>query len=79
MSGEQAAVELDLRRLRGLLNRGVASVARPALAGKIDLSVLDVACGACDEAATLTDFFASLGGSGCERSRGDSIGRDRRA
>ena len=74
---EQAAVELDLRRLRGLLDRGVASVARPALAGKTDLSVLDVACGACDEAATLSDFFASLRGSSVDdRARTVLVGTD---
>jgi hypothetical protein len=30
--------------------------------GKSEVSVLNVACGACDEAGTLSDFFASLGG-----------------
>ncbi len=49
----------DMERLRRLLEREIAPVAEP-LAEKKELAILDLACGACDEAATLSDFFASL-------------------
>ncbi len=54
-------LETDLDRLRRMLARTAA----PAAAGlpigeKPDISILNVACGACDEARTLSDFFARL-------------------
>ncbi len=69
---DRAALAEDQRRLRRMLDRTVGRVVREQagaipLVGQAEVSILDVACGACDEAETLSDFFRSLrGGEGAE-------------
>jgi chemotaxis methyl-accepting protein methylase len=58
--GHQAELGQDLLRLRQLLEKAITPIKATSLAGKPDVSVLNVACGACDEAGTLSDFFGSL-------------------
>ncbi len=56
-----AELGTDLQRLRRMLDRVVRAEAEKARLGAGgDVSILDVACGGCDEARTLSDFFASL-------------------
>lgn len=61
---ERAAIAEDQRRLRLMLERTVGRAARDGqLAiepGAEEIAILDVACGACEEAETLSDFFQSL-------------------
>ncbi len=60
LSGDQARLRRMLQRTVG---RAVASGAS-RLARDSELAILDVACGACVEAETLSDFFRSLRGPG---------------
>lgn len=56
---DRRELEEDMARLRRLLEQVAAPAVAP-LGEKSELSILNLACGACDEAATLGDFFASL-------------------
>jgi len=60
---DRAALAEDQGRLRRMLDRTVGRVAAAdglPLAGQPEVSILDVACGACDEAETLSEYFRSL-------------------
>lgn len=62
-AADRTALRQDQDRLRHMLERTVGrAVAAGAggLAGRDEVSILNVACGACDEAETLSDFFQSL-------------------
>lgn len=62
-AADRAALREDQDRLRLMLERTVGRVVAEGeggLAGGSEVSILDVACGACDEAETLSDFFQSL-------------------
>ncbi len=52
----------DMRRLEALIERAARSDEglRRAIAGDGDLQLLDLACGACDEAETLTKLFGGV-------------------
>lgn len=58
----QARLDEDMKRLQRLLHQAVRPWAESTdFAQKTDgLSILNLACGACDEAKTLADFFAQL-------------------
>jgi 2-polyprenyl-3-methyl-5-hydroxy-6-metoxy-1,4-benzoquinol methylase len=60
---DRRALQEDQERLRRMLELTVGRVVtagREPLLEQPDVSILDIACGACDEAATLTDYFHSL-------------------
>jgi len=60
---DRTALREDQDRLRRMLERTVgraAGLGQVGLAESPEVSILDVACGACDEAETLSDFFRSL-------------------
>jgi hypothetical protein len=60
---DRAALREDQQRLRRMLERTVGRVVADgdsALIARPEVSILDVACGACDEAETLSDYFRSL-------------------
>jgi len=60
---DRVALAEDQRRLRRMLERTVGRVVGAGGLGapeSSEVSILDVACGACDEAGTLADFFQSL-------------------
>ena len=64
---DRAALREDQDRLRRMLERTVGRVVAAGgttLASREEVSILDVACGACDEAETLADFFRNLRGEG---------------
>jgi len=57
-AADRAALRDDQLRLRRMLKRTVGTVSAASLALPRDqVAILDVACGACDEAETLSDFF----------------------
>ena len=66
MSQHQENKETDMRRLRRMLDRVLAEDKAAAKSaefkdrGNSPARILDVACGACDEAETLADYFAQL-------------------
>lgn len=64
MSRHPEDLETDMRRLRRMLDRVRArdAAAQNALENPSDAParILDVACGACDEAETLADYFTKL-------------------
>lgn len=60
---DRAALGEDQDRLRCMLERTVGRVVaagESAVRASPEVSILDVACGACDEAETLSDFFRAL-------------------
>jgi SAM-dependent methyltransferase len=64
---DRSALREDQDRLRRMLERTVGRAAvlgGAPLADRSEVSILDVACGACDEAETLSDFFRSLRSAG---------------
>jgi hypothetical protein len=77
---DRAALREDQDRLRRMLERTVGRVAAAGeteLVLRPELSILDVACGACDEAETLSDFFRNLrGGAGAQATATRLVGTD---
>lgn len=62
---DRIALREDQDRLRRMLERTVGRLAEAGETGIVhrpEVSILDVACGACDEAETLSDFFRDLRG-----------------
>lgn len=58
-------LDVDMVRLRKMLGRAIgddADSVRRALQKREETRILDIACGACNEAETLTDFIAELKG-----------------
>lgn len=74
MSRQPEIIETDMRRLRRMLDRVLTADRRTSLlsgkpatdanTGSAPTRILDVACGACDEANTLADYFAKWKGKG---------------
>jgi chemotaxis methyl-accepting protein methylase len=56
----------DMRGLRRLLEKTVPAAGRTGLTAAGEIAILDVACGGCDEAATLSEFFSCLRASGAD-------------
>jgi len=62
-SQEKEKLQEDMSRLSRMLNKVVSQdeqFLRHVSSGEEDLQILDLACGACNEADTLTDFFLHL-------------------
>ncbi|MFN0127148.1 MAG: hypothetical protein ACKV19_10750 [Verrucomicrobiales bacterium] len=60
---DRIALRQDQERLRRMLERTVGRAVESGAIGRPErpeVSILDVACGACDEAETLSAFFSSL-------------------
>lgn len=80
---DRAALREDQDRLRRMLERTVGRVVAAGESGLVErpeVSILDVACGACDEAETLSDFFRDLRGeSGAKPTATRLVGTDVRA
>ena len=63
MSSYQQDLQTDMQRLEKMLQRvvGKQDPARPSSPSEDSATrILDLACGACNEAETLTDFFSKL-------------------
>ena len=70
-----------MTRLEALFSRAVQSdaVLQDKIAGKGDLRLLDLACGACDEAKTLAKIFGADGNGSGENRNMQFVGLDVRA